>query len=101
MTSKVEQKFFECFGIEPKYIEGENTMEYSYGKLEYPPITDRVLLELICIANKECIYGYSDYGGCYLIGETIEEIKESLLTDLIHNKTKVYKQVQQLFKGHK
>ena len=57
MTTELEQEFFKVFGIEPKYIEGENLIEYSYGKLEYPEITDRVLLEIICIHSYFCGLG--------------------------------------------
>ncbi len=56
MTSELEKKFFEAFGIEPQQ-----------------EITDRILLELICIANKFSITTY----------ETIDELKEETLQTLI------------------
>lgn len=71
---------------------------YSYDKEVYPEITDSKLLEMICILNKEGIYGYSDWGGNFVIGETVEELKESILTDCIRNKSKIFNQIQQLFK---
>ena len=64
----------------------------------YPKITDHKLLEIICILNKEAVYGYSDWGGKFIIGETVEELKESILTNCIRNKSKIFKQIQQLFK---
>lgn len=72
--------------------------EYTFEKIEYPEITDRKLLEMICTLNKEAIYGYSDWGGSFAIGETVEELKESILMDCIRNKSKIFNQIQQLFK---
>ena len=67
MTSKSEKQFFDTFGIEPKYESHScdgwgRTVEVKYftdkkeakkfgivvSELEYPQITDRILLELIC-----------------------------------------------------
>lgn len=72
-----------------------------YKEDVYPPITDRILLELICILNRNGLYGYSDWGGNYPIGETVEELKNSILNDCItHQKTyNLYKQVRSLFEG--
>jgi hypothetical protein len=58
MATDLEKQFFDTFGIEQK-----TNREYGYkmaiyneaGTEEikfYPQITDRILLELICIANK-------------------------------------------------
>ena len=44
--SEVE-KMYENANIEPKYIEGENLMEYSYGTLKYPSFTAEKQLKLI------------------------------------------------------
>lgn len=41
------EKMYENVEIEPKYIEGENLMEYSYGTLKYPPFTAEKQIELI------------------------------------------------------
>lgn len=116
MTIELEQEFFRVFGIDeqcicpyfPEYMENgcEICIKYFQGKKDcneknrykYPEITAEKLLEMICVLNKEAIYGYSDWGGSFVIGETIEELKESLLTDCIRNKSKVFKQIQQLFK---
>ena len=64
--------------------------EYTFDKIEYSEITDRVLLELICIANKANIE---------VIGETVEETKNKLLEEMIYWKDDIiHKEIQQLFK---
>lgn len=83
----IEEEFFKTFGIEPKYIEGENLMEYSYGKLEYPEITDHILLELICILNK--FTGYTS-----LLNDNCQDIKEEILKDTLF----VYEQLRKSYK---
>lgn len=116
MTTNIEQEFYKVFGINkqcmcpyfPEYKESgcEICIKYFQGKKDcndknqyrYPSITSGKLLEMICVLNKEAVYGYSDWGGNFVIGETVEELKESILTDCIRNKRKVYNQVQQLFK---
>ena len=99
MTTELEQEFYSTFGIEEKenlnYTE-KGFIEHTYN---YPEISDHKLLEMLCILNKEAIYGYSDWGGNFVIGETIEELKESILTDCIRNKSKIFNQIQHLFKG--
>ena len=98
MTTKLEQKFYDTFGIEEKenlnYTE-KGFIEHAYS---YPEISDHKLLEMLCTLNKEAVYGYSDWGSNFVIGETVEELKESILTDCIRNKSKIFKQIQQLFK---
>ena len=114
--SQLEQEFYDTFWIEPEYYctyekVAENKLEYECtdNNLEkckeckevdkrYPEITAEKLLQIICILNKEAVYGYSDWGSNFIIGETVEELKESILTDCIRNKSKVFKQIQQLFK---
>ena len=72
---------------------------YAYNKEQYPPITDRILLELICILNRH----YSEHYqiASMIVGKNIEEVKRSILNDCIeqcnHKDFKV--QVQLLFKG--
>ena len=61
MTNKLEKQFFDTFGIEPiKKQEselvaiGENIRGLKRAEkpfYEYPQITDRILLELICLKN--------------------------------------------------
>lgn len=55
MTNKLEKQFFDTFGIEPKIIieprYSLNTEYYEQKIEKYPQITDRILLNLICIAT--------------------------------------------------
>lgn len=108
--SEIEKQFFEVFEIEPKYYCGSEYIfeamlenECTDGDLEkcktcekvgriYPPITDRILLELICIANHEDVY-------IELEGTDVETMKNNLLENFIHFKRIIPKQqVQALFK---
>ena len=107
MTNELEKQFFDTFGIEPKYESHScdgwgRTVEVKYftdkkeadkfgmvlSELEYPQITDRILLELICIANE----AYID-----LEGTDIETMKNSLLENFIFFRRDVYDQVRTLF----
>ena len=67
MITDIEKQFFETFGIKPRAyllctscwdcIDAQPCEQCHYGKLiedEYPKITDRILLELICILT--CYY---------------------------------------------
>lgn len=96
------QEFFKVFKIEPKYTYiGYHPLTNEEGIIQppaYPEITAEKLLEMICILNKEAVYGYSNWSCKFIIGETIEELIENILTDCIINKSKVFKQIQQLFK---
>ena len=105
MTTELEEQFFKTFGVEPECsIEDVKNVKCVEKKCKdcifcmKPEITAEILLEMICILNKEGIYGYSDWGGNFVIGETVEELKESILTDCIRDKSKIFKQIQQLFK---
>ncbi len=60
MTDELTKTFFDTFGIEPKYkdyrtkngkIYDNKNPENRNIRLCYPQITDRILLELICIAH--------------------------------------------------
>ncbi|MBR6551977.1 MAG: hypothetical protein IKT89_03955 [Clostridia bacterium] len=60
MTNKLEKQFFDTFGIEPKLktfaIKQDEQGELTYPPIyEYPQITDRILLELICIVSERRI----------------------------------------------
>ena len=88
MTTDLEKQFFSTIGIEPKVISAPNYHWEDYV-LEYPPITDRILLELICIAND----AYID-----LEGTNIETMKNNLLENFIFFRRDVKQQVQALFK---
>lgn len=107
MTNELEKQFFDTFGIEPiacndciECYEANTTPFPWCEKLDYPQITDRILLELICILN--------DYGAsylCYRFKRNIDDLKKEILTDLIFsligennaNKKTLKQQVQALF----
>ena len=50
MDNELEKTFFDTFGIKKKELEYPDNFTY------YPEITDRILLELICILAKQGIY---------------------------------------------
>ena len=115
MTNELEKKFFNAFGIESKSylvctsrwdcIDAQPCEQCYYSKLiedEYPKITDRILLELICIANE-----YENYSET----TNINNIKERTLRILLRAEKfyknyygtdkyykKLTKQVRTLFK---
>lgn len=108
---EIERQFFETFEIKPKKQCYYWDCPYSTGEIEkdipvnerdcanctnpdkevYPQITDRILLELICIANHESVY--IDFEGT-----DVETLKNSLLGNFIYFKRIIPKrQVQALF----
>ena len=128
MTNKLEEQFFDAFGIEPsnmcKYAkygyEGTEGIWYFCNKRQkecwtypsdtgckdkmtsYPPITDCILLELICVHNQ-----YSHPFNIY--GEKREFLKNDILECMINmldyfyehemgEYSKLKHQVQELFK---
>lgn len=105
MTTDLERQFFDTFGIEkiiPCYkcsMQNTNwdckrTCLYDDEKRkEYPQITDRILLELICLITKELNY-FTNFSTNY------EHLKEYILKEMILHKEDFSKsQVQALFKG--
>lgn len=131
MTTEIEKQFFDTFGIKPKlnrpcehllqnkYCDEDKPCrdtyfepfpycvgidyckkDYKFQKWEYPQITDRKLLELICIDFNE--NPYKCRGG----ESSVDEIKERVLSDFIHefendlfrDKEEIKYQVQELFK---
>ena len=95
MTTELEKQFFDTFGIEPYR---EPSREYnSDGEIcswyiEYPQITDKQYLELICMVMNifDGIQNvYVDY--------SVEKVKERTLKLLITAKDDVYSQVQAIF----
>ena len=104
MTTKLEKQFFDTFGIEPMEIpsrEYDSNGEICSYYVEYPQITDRILLELICLLNT---ITHPDLGDVY-----VEKLKTTVLqeylkmfdSDLWENEEKAKKefieQVQALF----
>ena len=86
MTNDLEKQFFDTFGIEAKLktfaIKQDEQGDLTYPPIyEYPQITDRILLELICIESME--NPYRGWGG----NENAEELKESVLSTFIEGYT--------------
>ena len=110
MTTKLEQEFFNVFGIEPipikSYgywlIKGSIAENDKGEKVVYPEITDRKLLEMICIMNKH-IHKNNENALCPIAGKSREEIKNYMLRLLNFNQPLLeknfIKEIQQLFKG--
>ena len=95
MTNELEKKFFDAFGIERKRNH-KVTLEAISGGVksanlsqkpfyEYPQITDRVLLELICLCPDLDEVFFTD----------VERLKETLLTSYIKI-YRYYTEVEQL-----
>lgn len=104
MTTDLEKKFFDTFEIKQieytqctsigcryVYKNCNNCPFHNVYKVDYPQITDRILLELICIANHKDVY-------IDLEGTDIETMKNNLLENFIFFRRDVKKYVQELFK---
>lgn len=109
MTTELEEQFFKVFGIEPIVYSVWDSKETQIKNFEsftvYPEITDRRLLQLLCI--------YNDMQGCVETCITpckYEDTKEMILSTLVNEKFAMIdcdkgtymdvmtKQIQQLFK---
>lgn len=112
--TNIEKQFFEAFGIEaiakcvkpdikrinPTFCEYyKNCTECDYYDYKYPSITNRVLLELICILNKHYCENYQC--ATMLIGLTLCEVKRCILTECLENEKHIRQQVRALFKEEK
>ena len=91
MTTDLEKLFFDTFGIEErcefdKYCDDCKTC----GCYHYPRITDRILLELICILSNQISYILAKYN--------IEELKKDILEYCITYADDIKHQVCRLFK---
>ena len=66
MTNELEKQFFDTFGIEKisswKTVDAGKMFGYESVK-DYPQITDRILLELICIVSERRILPSCDVNG--------------------------------------
>lgn len=105
IITDIERQFFETFGIEPEYKTCifkycKNKKEYDCENCNdkewhYPEITDRILLELICILSKY----QKDRGSLLEIYEiNLDGIKEEVLEMIIHRNNDLNYQVKSLFK---
>ena len=85
MTTDLEKKFFETFGVEPKCeTRAEHRKHECYGMVDcdecasaiYPQITDTHYLQLLCLFTKEM--------NCFTVyDEDVNELKEAILKDFI------------------
>lgn len=107
MTNELEKQFFDTFGIEPIVIAGCTIMRcinqhisnctgnacpfYNKGKTQYPQITDRILLELICIAHTSPVITFCS--------RNVVSLKEEILSVLCNyiNTRDIKHQVRTLF----
>ena len=104
MATDIERQFFDTFGIEPKCETRDEYHKYEcYGMVDcdecasaiYPQITDRILLELICILSKY----KKDKGSLLEIYDiSLNELKEEILEMVIFRNKDLNYQVQSLFK---
>ena len=94
MTNELEKTFFDTFEIEAK-TNKVCGIQLDYHINEYPQITDRILLELICICNSTYINGYTNY--FMATGKTKEELKEEILKKCIALSKDIKHQVRTLF----
>ena len=85
MTNKTEKQFFDTFGIE------ERELDYPDNFTYYPEITDRILLELICIAHTSPVITF--------VSRDVKSLKEEILMVLCNwvNNRNIKQQVQILF----
>ena len=111
MIDKLEKTFFDTFEIKPKSVKRtlklampgydesdlpEDLRQFISSQAQvyhvYPQITDRILLELVCIVLNayEKLEVYTE---C-----TVEKLKEKTLKQLILAQDDVYSQVRTLFK---
>ena len=118
MTTDIEKQFFETFGIETKKRfrgcklgakfyseickEPCKGCENEISKTEYPQITDRILLELICILGNTNYFLITDEG----LPIDVDGLKKSILHSLtlqakLSKNEGLKQQVQSLFKDNK
>ena len=108
MTKELEKQFFDTFGIEPREFKScdvgtfcpyegqlcdDTCPYYRTYKVDYPAISDRILLELICLGTQffaELVL---------LTSDNIEDLKEQVLTIYLKTayKEKIKHQVRTLF----
>ena len=113
MTTELEKEFFKTFGIEPKIYETDGRDIDDNGDVcswyieeVYPEITDRKLLEMICIYNS-----FQNDEASLLIPFDINNVKDialQVITKSIKDKSlnnyycndveKLKTEIQQLFK---
>lgn len=106
MTNKLEKTFFDTFGIgkrqvdckQPVRLDCEDCKTCEYSVYDYPEITDRILLELICILGNINYFLIADEGLPIDIDGLKKSVLHSLTLQARFNKNKHLKQqVRALF----
>lgn len=103
MTDEIEKKFFDTFGIKQReytqcrsqgcrkpYMDCVNCQYHEVYKIDYPQITDRILLELICKLSGVCCPQFA-------FERSVEELKWNILKQCIHYNKELKHQVRRLF----
>lgn len=88
MTTDLEKQFFDTFGIEPKFdCKRCGAMNFALGQCAevdcektYPYITDRILLEFICILSEWRTYLHSSYT---IKADNTLNLKQDVLKDFL------------------
>lgn len=110
MTTDLEKQFFDTFGIKQieytqcttigcKHIYGDcnNCQFHNVYKVDYPQITDSILIELICILSRWHLDRREPYE---IMSINKEQLKNQILSNSLYI-AKFYKakqQVQELFR---
>lgn len=90
MTNELEKQFYNIFGIKQRnytqctsmgckyvYKNCNNCQFYNVYKVDYPQITDHILLELICIINQIDLYFYGEND--YFMAVNYKDLKEEVI----------------------
>lgn len=106
MTTELEEQFFKVYGVEKKcqcknFINDADCFRIhtECKEYNYPEISDRKLLEMICIFSQHCNFGrWNKYAM-----HSIDDFKYIMLSQLIEYQNKRYtygikEKIQQLFK---
>lgn len=107
MTTDIEKQFFDTFGIEPRQTCKSKRVCNNYvnyndcngcNAYKYPQITDRILLELICILSQHYSWEEENW---FLSCDSIDYLKQFILSHLIELQKHTWfcskQQVQALF----
>lgn len=86
--NEIEEKFYKTFGFEKKLLDCKKcgAADFALGKCfetecksnSYPPITDRILLELICISGNTNYFCITNEG----LPIDVEGLKKAVLHSL-------------------
>lgn len=106
--TELEEKFYKTFGIEQiayctlfddecrelQPCSYQNCKEEKQRVLAYPPITDHILLELVCILAKSKRYDFDNY---VIFAEDTDNLKKDILFNVIARQKYIKSDVRKLF----